>query len=176
MAAPRGKVAEDQPAPPAVRLDAEGRRLQLKAAKAKYRRVIAEANGGVDDLPSSRLLAVLTGSSAKPLEVKVEISVGAGYLIQLVAHQQLDSVADQIEKPEGIARVLVVESRALVKTDWVHQHIGFQLEILGRAHQNRPTLSSRRSVHSRPLTRKPTQPPRISTAMSSRQGPRRKRR
>jgi len=127
----------DPPAHPAVALDPSGKRLQLDAEKAKYAEAIAKAQQGVAEAKAASLKSVLPTVVDAP---KGEVTLGekAGAFGPWRAHQIVDALAKQIATQvkktlaEQEARVLVVDDRSLVQSDWTARHVRHTLERLAR--------------------------------------------
>ncbi|MFF1868229.1 hypothetical protein [Kitasatospora herbaricolor] len=103
-------------------LDDEAKQLKLQQAKAEARKAIAEAD-------RARFKAALPESSVKPLEGRVDVGEKSGFVAELLAHAVLDRAAGEIVEalPDG-ARVLVIEDRNLLASDWPYVVVGDQLE------------------------------------------------
>src|SRR4051794_1949875 len=125
----RNIVTDDGAAPtaPAVALDAEGKRLQLQAEKAKYSEAIAKSEQAA---AQARMLSLASLVPAVADAPKGEVTVGekAGALGWWRAHVLVDAVAaklaaavkEKLPLPvDGVPiRVLVVPDRSLLQGDW----------------------------------------------------------
>jgi hypothetical protein len=102
-------------------LDDEARQLKLAEAKAASRKAIAEAE-------KATLAAQLPTSDLKPIEGKVELGDKVGLIGELLAYGRLLPAAKKIAARFGKGqRVLIVEDRDLIESDWVCEVVRRQL-------------------------------------------------
>lgn len=125
-----------------VELDEEAKKLKLELIKAEARQKIAQAERDAAG-------AKFPKSDVTAPEGKTEIGEKVGLVGQVLAYGLLDSAADKVrlavdaalEKPPRLAdaatdkalakppaRILVVEDRQLVATDWAFQMVSEQLD------------------------------------------------
>jgi hypothetical protein len=121
---------------PAVVLDEDGKRLQLQAEKAKYLETIAKARQGTAEAKSGSLNTVVPSVTDAP---KGEVTLGekAGAFGPWRAHQVIDGTARRIAEyvPKLLAgtsdpRVLVVDNRSLLPSDWTAHYVRSTLDRL----------------------------------------------
>ncbi len=125
------------PAVPAapVEDDPVTKQLKLDEQHAKTRQAIADADKATAEAQKATLVAQLPVSDTKPLEGKTEVGDKVGLVAELVAQTLLSVAAEGIAtKVPKDARVLIVEDRRLVASDWtyqiVHQELGQQKQAL----------------------------------------------
>ncbi|HEX6552922.1 MAG TPA: hypothetical protein VF026_09195 [Ktedonobacteraceae bacterium] len=119
---PTGSVSSD------TKDDPEYQRLDLAAKKAEAQKRIAQAQQAVVEAQKSTLKAYLPSYESKPLEGKVTLDAKAGSLAELVAYESLKEAASKIaEKVKDVTarhcKILVVEDRSLVTSDWPYRSI-----------------------------------------------------
>lgn len=120
-----------------VELDAEGKRLQLQAEKAKYIDAIAKAQQSAQQAKTPSLTALLPSLSDAP---KGEVTLGdkAGALGPWRAHQIVDAVGESIanqvaaKRKNKDGRILVVGDRSLLQSHWLARQVTVSLERLDR--------------------------------------------
>ena len=111
---------------PKVELDAEGTRLALEEKKAQFRKGIAEAR-------KAAVGAEFPALKTKAPEGKVDVGENVGLVGQLVACELLEDAADLVSNAfpntgRRRARVLIVNDRALLATDWTYHLFAAQLD------------------------------------------------
>ena len=133
-----GHMASDSnTAAPAVNSDAEAKGLQAEAEKAKYLETIAKSQQGAAEAKAASLKSLLPSVTGAP---KGEVTLGdkAGAFGPWRAHEMIDAVAKEIAAkvkdalPEEAARVLVVNDRALLESDWTARQVHGTLDRLNR--------------------------------------------
>jgi hypothetical protein len=116
------KVAPAAPGTPtvdAVASDPEIKRLKVDQARAEVRKAIAEAN-------KATVAAQLPSVDAKPPDGKVEVGDNAGMVADAVARALLEDAARRIATESSLGKgdkVLVVEDRLLIATDWQYRAV-----------------------------------------------------
>lgn len=110
-----GGTAPEPAKAPSVKLDREGRELQLLEVKAKSRQAIAEAN-------AATLKAGLYEAQSKPKTTGTTVDEKAGSMVDVAAARALEAVAEHFSKTidehlEDGSVVLIVEHRRLAETD-----------------------------------------------------------
>jgi hypothetical protein len=109
------------------------KQLQREADRAALEQKIAEANQATAKAQRDSQAALAPQGESKPLEGKVELGQGAGYLADALAYDGINGlashIADQVaaELPPG-ARVLIVENRSLTHADWIFAQLTSDLE------------------------------------------------
>jgi hypothetical protein len=121
------------PDPDHVPLDGDAKQLKLDQVKAEARKAIAEAE-------AATLKAQLPETATKGHEGAVELGEKTGYVAELAAYSLLDHAAARIAKdvPDPLtARILVVEDRNLIASDWqyrlVRDHLDQLADVVGEA-------------------------------------------
>jgi hypothetical protein len=131
-----GKASDDS----TVDLDAEGKRLQLDAEKAKYIAAIAKSQQGVAEAKAASLKSLLPTVTDAP-KGEVMLNDKAGAFGPWRAHQIIDALAQQIAtkvestlKALGVAapRLLIVNDHSLLESDWTSHHVQETLDRLSR--------------------------------------------
>ena len=117
---------------PSVDLDEEGKRLQLEAEKAKYREAIAKAALGAAEAKASTVQTTVPDVADAP---KGEVALGeaAGalgpWLTHRAIHEAATLIADKVRPALGEhSRVLVLEDRGLLLSDWTRFHAEASLD------------------------------------------------
>jgi hypothetical protein len=135
--------------------DPEYQRLDLAAKKEEARKRIAQAQQAVAEAQKSTLEAYLPSHESKPLEGKVTIDAKAGSLAELVAYESLKDAASEIAKRVKEAtpqdcKVLVVEDRSLVTSDWPYRSVQEALQQHSNALQQVNKLLDEMLAKSKP--------------------------
>jgi hypothetical protein len=120
-------------AAPAVELDEEAKALQLEATKAVSRKSIAEAEKGVVEAQRDAFSAALPSVDTKALEGGITLGDKVGMVSDRIAHQLVSDAAGRVAEALGKAldansRVLLVDDRDLVSSDWAYEFAKLQLE------------------------------------------------
>jgi hypothetical protein len=131
---PTGSVSSD------TKDDPEYQRLDLAAKKAEAQKRIVQAQQAIVEAQKSMLEAHLPSHESKPLEGKVTLDAKAGSLAELVAYESLkdaaceiaEKVKDAIPQP---CKILVVEDRSLVTSDWPYRFVKETLQQYSSALQ-----------------------------------------
>jgi hypothetical protein len=116
-----------------VPLDDEAKALKLEQTKADSRKAIAEAEKAIAEAQKATLAAKLpTTAAVTPLEGKIEVDAKTGLIADLLAHSLLGDAAKEIaaqveSQTDKTSVILVVEDRALTKTDWPYEAIRKQV-------------------------------------------------
>lgn len=124
-------------AEPGLNHDADVKRLQADAEKAKYLEAIAKSQQGVTDAKAASLKSLLPSVTDTP---KGEVTLGdkGGAFGPWRAHGMIDAVAKQIaDEARPIlrarpSRVLVVNDRSLLEGDWTARYVRDTLARLTR--------------------------------------------
>src|SRR4051794_12626415 len=112
----------DEPKQDDTVLDDEAKALKLAETKAKSRQAIAEAQ-------KATMTAQFPASDLKPIEGKVDVGEKAGMIGELLALSLLKPAVEAIAKGFGPGhRVLVVEGRDLLGSDWCYTLVDQQLK------------------------------------------------
>jgi hypothetical protein len=132
-------AAPQTSAEPEIELDDEAKALQLEANKAESRKKIAEAEKASAKAHKGAVQAALPSVDTEPLKGDIEVGTGVGLISDRVAYSLIEDAAARaaavvMKKLEGQdPRVLVVEDRDLVSSDWAYELVRAQLEASATA-------------------------------------------
>lgn len=135
-----GSAPATQELPP-VELGKAGKRLQREAAKAQLRQTIAESQTAVVAAQRDMLETALPAVDTKPLEGDIKVGDGVGIISDRIAYSLVSRAADHVaslvekklKRHHGGARLLVVEDRDLVASDWAFEFASKELEASKQA-------------------------------------------